>query len=132
MIKLLRIDLAPGKVHPGYISVNSRGGVTDNVGFWVFLIWSETGFLLIDDKCLQMLLQYAGHFEIYSKPNTVPMVAAGLVKVKDKSGKLVERPYTCFDVADKLRSRGWVVPAYHLAPDAECAPPNHVIAINVS
>lgn len=41
---------------------------------------------------------HAGHFEIYSKPDGVPLVAAGLKKVKDKSGKLVERPYTCFDV----------------------------------
>lgn len=42
---------------------------------------------------------FAGHFEIYSKPDGVPLVAAGLKKVKDpKSSKLVERPYTCFDV----------------------------------
>jgi glutamate decarboxylase len=68
---------------------------------------------------LEKGLKDTGHFEIYSKPNTVPMVAAGLLKTKDKSGKLAERAYTCFDVADRLRARGWVVPAYHLAPDAE-------------
>ena len=40
-----------------------------------------------------------GHFEIYSKNDGVPLVAAGLKTIKNpKTGKQEERPYTCFDV----------------------------------
>ena len=49
----------------------------------------------------------ADHFKIYSKSGALPLVAFGLKKAKDpKTGKEVERPYTCFDVADKVRVRG--------------------------
>ena len=36
----------------------------------------------------------------------------------DKDGKEEARQYTEFDLADKLRQRGWVLPAYTMAPDA--------------
>lgn len=60
------------------------------------------------------------HFDIYSKKNTLPLVAFGLKQIKDpKSGKMVDRSYTCFDVADKIRMRGWILPAYSMAPDIQ-------------
>ena len=37
----------------------------------------------------------------------------------EKDGKMVDRAYNCFDIADKLTSRGWLVPAYQLAPNAQ-------------
>jgi hypothetical protein len=38
----------------------------------------------------------------------------------DKLGQLLaERPYDEFDLVDKLREKGWVLPAYSLAPNAK-------------
>ncbi|HYA44440.1 MAG TPA: glutamate decarboxylase [Acidimicrobiales bacterium] len=51
-----------------------------------------------------------GHFEILSKPDTIPLVCFRLAGV---------RPYNEFDVSALLRQRGWIVPAYTLAPDAQ-------------
>jgi glutamate decarboxylase len=52
----------------------------------------------------------AGPFEVLSKPGTLPLVCWRLRG---------ERPYTVFDISTRLRQRGWIVPAYTLAPDAE-------------
>ena len=60
----------------------------------------------------------AGHFKILSKDNALPLVAFSLTKTVDKNGKEEARQYTEFDIADKLRQRGWVLPAYTMAPDA--------------
>lgn len=60
----------------------------------------------------------AGHFRILSKDNALPLVAFSLTKTVDKAGKEEARQYTEFDLADKLRQRGWVLPAYTMAPDA--------------
>lgn len=144
--------------------------------------WPDTLFLqsiigILESFALRQLMAWnfycapADHFVIYSKPKTLPLVAFGLKKVKDKtSSELVERwvlkiqeavcclsflqqiwhyilpyvlqplvlvqqpwfkptacqvmrgccrPYTCFDIADKLRMRGWILPAYAMAPDIE-------------
>ena len=51
-----------------------------------------------------------GPFEILSHGNDLPVVCFRL------SG---EHPFTVFDVSDRLRQRGWIVPAYKMAPDAE-------------
>ena len=60
----------------------------------------------------------AGHFRILSKDNALPLVAFSLTKTVSKEGKQEARQYTEFDLADKLRQRGWVLPAYTMAPDA--------------
>ena len=52
-----------------------------------------------------------GRFQILSKPKTVPLVCFRLDN--DKRG------YTAFDISAHLRERGWIVPAYTLAPDAQ-------------
>jgi glutamate decarboxylase len=49
-------------------------------------------------------------FEVLSKDGELPLVCARL-----REGT----PYTVFDISSKLRERGWVVPAYTLAPNAE-------------
>ena len=63
----------------------------------------------------------AGHFRILSKDNALPLVAFSLTKTVNKDGKQEARQYTEFDLADKLRQRGWVLPAYTMAPDARQA-----------
>jgi glutamate decarboxylase len=55
------------------------------------------------------------HFRVVSDDVSLPLVAFSLTPGED--GK--ERGYTAFDIADRLRERGWVVPAYTLAPGAE-------------
>lgn len=56
-----------------------------------------------------------GRFEILSKPGTVPLVC---FRLKPERGKPA-RDYTVFDISAHLRQRGWIVPAYTLAPDAQ-------------
>ena len=55
-------------------------------------------------------LDSSGRFHLLSKPNDLPVVAFAL---KDTSR------FTVFDLSHKLRERGWIVPAYTMAPNAE-------------
>jgi glutamate decarboxylase len=50
------------------------------------------------------------HFTVVSRDDALPLVCMTLAG---------ERQYTVFDISAKLRERGWVVPAYTLAPDAD-------------
>lgn len=52
-----------------------------------------------------------GSFQVVSKPKTVPLVCFRLSDYKC--------PFTVFDISALLRERGWIVPAYTLAPDAQ-------------
>ena len=45
-----------------------------------------------------------------SKPDALPLVCA---KVADDAG------FTAYDLSAKMKERGWIVPAYTLAPDAD-------------
>lgn len=58
---------------------------------------------------LRNALVATGHFRIVDKKH-MPLVAFTLI---DSSR------YTCFDIQDKLRSRGWIVPAYTCSKGAE-------------
>lgn len=55
-------------------------------------------------------IEKMGRFEIVSKDVGVPLVAFSL---KDSS------KHTVFQISDKLRRFGWIVPAYTMAPDAQ-------------
>ncbi len=61
-------------------------------------------------QVLTKRLEESGRFETLSKLGHLPVVAFTL---RDNSR------YTVFDISDKLRERGWIVPAYTLAPNAE-------------
>ena len=70
--------------------------------------------------CMSALKQNADHirdrievideFDIMSDDHSLPLVAWA---VKDSA------PYTAFDLSDKLRERGWIVPAYTMPKHAE-------------
>ena len=47
------------------------------------------------------------HFEVVSSDQALPLVT---VRLKG------ERAYTCHDISERLRLRGWIVPAYTLPP----------------
>lgn len=55
-------------------------------------------------------LSEMGQFEVVSKTDALPVVC---FKAK------TELPYTVFDLSELLKGRGWIVPAYTLAPKAE-------------
>jgi glutamate decarboxylase len=70
---------------------------------------------------LAQAIESVGCFEILSKPGTVPLVCFRLAPgtVGDASASEKGQGYTVFDISDHLRARGWIVPAYTLAPNAQ-------------
>jgi glutamate decarboxylase len=50
------------------------------------------------------------HFTLLSDSHSLPLVAFRLSE---------PRPYTVFDISERLRAHGWIVPAYHLPANAE-------------
>jgi glutamate decarboxylase len=55
-------------------------------------------------------LEASGKFTLLSKPGQLPVVT---FRLNDSSR------FTVFDLSNKLRERGWIVPAYTMAPDAQ-------------
>jgi glutamate decarboxylase len=51
-----------------------------------------------------------GMFELFGKGDDLPVVCFGL-----RDGQA----WDVFDLSDQLRQRGWIVPAYRMAPNAE-------------
>lgn len=66
--------------------------------------------LLTNARYLSEELEKIGKFEVVSKENTIPIV---VVKLKETSELDV------FDISHLLRTRGWIVPAYTMPPNAE-------------
>lgn len=60
----------------------------------------------------------SGSFVEYSSRDALPLVCLGLVEGE---------PFTCHDLAERLRLRGWIVPAYTLPPDVD-----HVSVLRVT
>ena len=60
-----------------------------------------------------------GHFEILSQDVGVPLVAFRLNKVKGSDGKMHSRLYDEFQLAERMRMFGWVLPAYKMPEGAE-------------
>lgn len=61
---------------------------------------------------LAKAVESLGRFEVLSRPGTLPLVCWRLAPEP-------ARRYTVFDISDHLRQRGWIVPAYTLAPNAQ-------------
>ena len=66
--------------------------------------------LNLQEHCLVAAIDTTDHFDLLSRGEDLPVVRFALRG---------ERPYTVFDISDALRERGWIVPAYTLAPNAE-------------
>ncbi|PRW57374.1 Glutamate decarboxylase [Chlorella sorokiniana] len=64
-------------------------------------------------------LEQTGHFELLSKDVGVPLVCFRLKKVTGSDGQPHSRLYDEFAVAERLRMRGWVLPAYKGPKGAE-------------
>jgi len=55
-------------------------------------------------------LEATGRFRMLNKPDHLPVVAFALSQPEG---------FTVFDISHKLRERGWIVPAYTMAPNAQ-------------
>ncbi len=100
----------------------SRGAGQILAQYYNFLRLGRAGYTQIMEglegtaSYLTKAVEALGRFEILSKPKTVPLVC---FRLAEEAGGNGHRPYTVFDISAHLRQRGWIVPAYSLAPNAE-------------
>ena len=93
----------------------SRGAAQIIAHYYYFLRLGSQGYVSVISALaetasyLSERIAAGGHFELLSKPDTLPVVCMRL-----RAGK----HYSVFDVSAQLRARGWIVPAYTMAPDA--------------
>ena len=94
----------------------SRGANQILAQYFNFLCLGREGYTRIMTN-LQELARYlterleaTGHVRMLSKLGHLPVVTFGLKKPEG---------FTVFDLSARLRQRGWIVPAYTMAPDAE-------------
>ncbi|HSK48900.1 MAG TPA: glutamate decarboxylase [Solirubrobacterales bacterium] len=69
------------------------------------------GNLMENAAALEASLTASGRFELLNDARYLPVV---VVRPTEKDGGI-----DVFELADRLRERGWIVPAYTLPPDAE-------------
>ncbi len=89
---------------------------------YCFLRLGRSGYTQVIGDCLAVAellaegLESTGAFDIVSARHPTPRVP--MVAFTLKAGRR-DAGYDEFDLADRLRERGWVLPAYPLAPGAE-------------
>lgn len=116
------------------ITLNFSKGASQIIAqYYQFLRLGFNGYrkimtnLHVIKKRLQAAVEKTGHFEILSQDVGVPLVAFRLKKAVGSDNKEHRRLYTEYDVADRLRMRGWVLPAYTMPANAE-----HVTLLRVT
>jgi glutamate decarboxylase len=93
----------------------SKGSSTIIAQYYNFLRLGFNGYKAIMDimsfnaKYLAYELEKTGKFEVINKNVTFPLVT---VKLKDSN-------FTVFQLSEKLREKGWIIPAYTLPKNAE-------------
>ncbi len=101
---------------PTYTLNFSRGSAMILAQYYMFLRLGRAGFTRImkyttdNAKYLARELIKTGYFESLNPTQLLPIVA---IKLKQKKN------FTLYDLSDKLRERGWIIPAYSLPPNAE-------------
>ena len=94
----------------------SRGANQILAQYYNFLSLGREGYTRIISGLQQTTeylagrLESSGKFRLLSKLGHLPVIAFGLTA---QSG------FTVFDLSERLRERGWIVPAYTMAPNAE-------------
>jgi glutamate decarboxylase len=100
---------------PNYSLNFSKGSSTIIAQYYNFIRLGYKGYKSIMEnmsenaKYLSKKLKETGKFEIINKNTVFPLVA---VTLKDSN-------FTTYQLSDKLRERGWIIPAYTLPPNAE-------------
>jgi glutamate decarboxylase len=93
----------------------SKGSSTIIAQYYNFIRLGKSGYadivtnMMKNSQYLADKLRNSGRFEIINKQKTLPLVA---VRLKDA-------PFTVFQLSDKLRQKGWIVPAYYLPENAQ-------------
>ncbi len=108
------------------ITLNFSRGASNVISqYYQFLRLGREGYTKIMtnlnaiSKHVRKAIQATGHFEILSQDVGVPLVAFRLNKVKGSDGKMHSRLYDEFQLADRMRMFGWVLPAYRMPEGAE-------------
>jgi glutamate decarboxylase len=102
---------------PNYSLNFSKGSSTIVAQYYNFLRLGKNGYKDIMENMLQNCkhlagkLEKSGKFEIINKEVMFPLVAVGL---KDAD-------FTVFQLSEKLREKGWIIPAYTLPENAQDA-----------
>jgi len=84
--------------------------------YYNFLRLGKDGYRRIMQKLLNIsdyltdAIEDTNKFDIVSKKGALPLVC---FKLKDSAR------YTVFDISERMRMRGWIIPAYTMAPNAE-------------
>ena len=93
----------------------SKSSSTIIAQYYNFIRLGKSGYadimtnMMKNSRYLAEKLHETGLFEIINKQRTLPLVA---VRLKDA-------PFTVFQLSDKLRQKGWIVPAYYLPENAQ-------------
>jgi glutamate decarboxylase len=104
-----------GGDHPTFNLNFSRGSSQIIAQYYNLLRLGRSGYsrvmrALTDTAAwLSRALEATGRFTVLSNPNDLPVVC---VRLSDTPS------WTVFDLSATLRERGWIIPAYPLAPDA--------------
>jgi len=99
----------------------SRPGGPVVAQYYNFLRLGKEGYRKVQQSCYETAMYLADeigkleHFEIINDGS--PQAGIPAVSWKLKEG--VEHPFTLFDLADRLRARGWQVPAYTMPANCE-------------
>ena len=95
----------------------SRPGAQVVAQYFTFLRLGRQGYVEVQQACRDTAMYMAeqvagiGPYELLSDGSQLPVFAFG---VTPGSGN-----FTVYDVADRLRQRGWLVPAYSFPKDLE-------------
>jgi glutamate decarboxylase len=93
----------------------SRPGAHVAAQYYNFLRLGFEGYRRVQQACQDVALHLSGQiaamgpFELLTDGSELPVFA---FKIADGGA-----PYTVFDLSERLRGRGWLVPAYTLPPD---------------
>ncbi len=105
---------------PNFALNFSRPGNQVVAQYYNFLRLGREGYRQIQQACRDTAMYLAGEiakmepFELITNGSTIPVFAW---KLKDRVA--AETNYSLFDLADKLRERGWLVPAYTMPKNRE-------------
>jgi glutamate decarboxylase len=112
---VFRVDYLGGEM-PTFALNFSRPGAQVAAQYYNFLRLGVEGYRLVQQQCRDTArwvareIERLGRFELVSSGEGIPAVAFRLAGGAQ---------YTVYDVSERLRARGWVVPAYRMPPNLD-------------
>ena len=107
----------------------SRPGGQIVAQYYNFVRLGREGYRKVHQSCHDTSMYLAeeisklGHFDIINDGGA----QTGIPAVSWKLTEGVEHPFTLFDLADRLRTRGWQVPAYTMPADRQDLPVQRIL-----